>query len=107
MYPLRLCAFCPCGPNAVRKAASLLFLGAVRMPNSVGRGLAPAAASRYPWVQCTSVRLFSLLSVEFPAVFAVLFEAAKAKFAVCENRVCLAKNAERFLRVTRDHNPGS
>jgi hypothetical protein len=49
----------------------------------------------------------SLLSVEIPYVFAVLFEAAKAKFPQCNNRVCLAKNAERFLRVTRDHQPGS
>jgi hypothetical protein len=37
-----------------------------------------------------------LFSVEFPAVFAVLFEAAKAKFSLCNNRVRLSKNAERF-----------
>ena len=49
----------------------------------------------------------SFLPVEYPYVFAVLFEAAKAKFLLCKNRVCLAKNAERFLRVTRDHYPGS
>ena len=40
--------------------------------------------------------------VETPSVFAVLFEAAKAKSALCDSRVCLAKNAERFLRVTRE-----
>ena len=45
---------------------------------------------------------FTLLPVELTAVFAVLFEAAKAKFSLCYNRVCLAKNAERFLRVTRE-----
>ena len=32
-----------------------------------------------------------------PYVFAVLFEAAKAKSAVCNNRACLAKNAIAFF----------
>ena len=45
MYPLGLFAFCSCGPKLFREAASLLFLGAARTPNPVGRGLAPAAAS--------------------------------------------------------------
>ena len=40
---------------------------------------------------------FNFLPVENPAVFAVLFEAAKAKFAVCNNRACLAKNAVAFF----------
>jgi hypothetical protein len=52
----------------------------------VGEGLGPPAASP-----------FHNLSVEIPAVFAVLFEAAKAKFLLCYNRVCLAKNATAFL----------
>jgi hypothetical protein len=53
-----------------------------------------------------------VFSVETPAVFAVLLEAAKAKFLLCNSRVCLAKNAERFYEfgfaefgVARDHNP--
>ena len=33
------------GPKVVREAASLLSLGAERIPNPVGRGLAPVAAS--------------------------------------------------------------
>ena len=40
---------------------------------------------------------FDVLSVENPAVFAVLFEAAKAKSALCDNRACLAKNAIAFF----------
>ena len=38
----------------------------------------------------------AILPVEHPAVFAVLFEAAKAKFTLGSNRACLSKNAERF-----------
>ena len=45
MYPLRLCAFCPYGPKAVREAASLLFCGVARTPNRVGWGLAPAVCA--------------------------------------------------------------
>ena len=97
MYPLGLCAFCPCGPKLFREAASLLSLGAERIPNSVGRGLAPAATPRDPLVWREYAWHFLLLPVELPAVFAVLFEAAKAKPAVCENRVCLAKNATAFF----------
>ena len=64
----------------------MLSRGAVRTPNPVGEGLGPPVAPS-----------FHYLSVEIPAVFAVLFEVAKAKFAVCEDRVCLAKNAAAFL----------
>jgi hypothetical protein len=39
---------------------------------------------------------FDVLSVENPVVFAVLFEAAKAKSALGSNRVRLAKTRERF-----------
>jgi hypothetical protein len=46
--------------------------------------------------QLAFVKHYAFLSVEFPAVFAVLFEAAKAKSALCDNRVRLSKNAERF-----------
>jgi hypothetical protein len=49
---------------------------------------------------------FDVLSVENPVVFAVLFEAAKAKSALCDNRACLAKNAIAFFacnaRSSRD-----
>ena len=38
----------------------------------------------------------AVLSVENPCVFAVLFEAAKAKSALGMNRVRLAKTRERF-----------
>jgi hypothetical protein len=41
-------------------------------------------------------RIFAFLPVEIPSVFAVLFEAAKAKFPQCNNRVRLAKTRERF-----------
>ena len=99
-----LCALCTYGPKVFREAASLLFLGAVRMPNSVGRGLAPAAASRYPLVRCTSVQLFAPLPVELPAVFAVLFEAAKAKFLLCYNRVVFLVTRE-DSRVHRGATP--
>ena len=40
---------------------------------------------------------FDILSVENPYVFAVLFEAAKAKVPLCNNRACLAKNALAFF----------
>ena len=39
----------------------------------------------------------TFLPVENPYVFAVLFEAAKAKFPQCNNRACLAKNAIAFF----------
>ena len=39
----------------------------------------------------------AFLPVEHPYVFAVLFEAAKAKSAIGSNRVCLAKNATAFF----------
>ena len=64
----------------------LLSLGAERRIKAVGEGLGPPAASP-----------FHYLPVELPAVFAVLFEAAKAKFLLCYNRVCLAKNALAFF----------
>ncbi|MBQ8718937.1 MAG: hypothetical protein IJY66_06700, partial [Clostridia bacterium] len=44
----------------------------------------------------------AFLPVEIPSVFAVLFEAAKAKFLLCNNRARLSKNAEAFLCVARD-----
>ena len=45
----------------------------------------------------------AFLSIESPAVFAVLFEAAKAKFLLCSNRVCLAKNATAFFACNTRH----
>ena len=39
MYPLRLCAFCPCGPKLFREAASPLSLGAEIKVKLVGEGL--------------------------------------------------------------------
>ena len=45
----------------------------------------------------TDLHNLIFLSVEIPYVFAVLFEAAKAKFLLCKNRVCLAKNAKAFF----------
>jgi hypothetical protein len=45
---------------------------------------------------------FAFLPAEIPAVFAVLFEAAKAKFALVSSRACLNKNATAFLCVTRE-----
>ena len=84
-----------CGAHAEPRRAGLvsrrcfgviLSRGAVRTPNPVGEGLGPPVAPS-----------FHYLPVEIAVVFAVLFEAAKAKFAVCEDRVCLAKNAPAFL----------
>jgi hypothetical protein len=72
MYPLGLCAFCPCGPKVFREAASLLFLGVERKVKVVGEGLGPPVAPA-----------FHYLPVELTTVFAVLFEAAKAKSALC------------------------
>jgi len=40
----------------------------------------------------------TFLPVEIPSVFAVLFEAAKAKFFLCNSRVRLSKNTERVCR---------
>ena len=51
----------------------------------VGEGLGPPAASP-----------FHYLPVELTTVFAVLFEAAKARIALCNSRACLSKNAKRF-----------
>ncbi|MBR0443410.1 MAG: hypothetical protein IIX15_03630, partial [Clostridia bacterium] len=48
-------------------------------------------------VVCAVLPSSSFLPVEHPAVFAVLFEAAKAKSALCPNRACLAKNAIAFF----------
>jgi hypothetical protein len=45
---------------------------------------------------------FALLPVELIAVFAVLFEAAKAKSALGDSRVRLSKNADAFLCVARE-----
>jgi hypothetical protein len=69
-----------CGAHAEPRRAGLvsrrcfgviLSRGAVRTPNSVGEGLGPPVAPS-----------FHYLPVEIPAVFAVLFEAAKAKSAL-------------------------
>ena len=54
-----------------------------RRAKVVGEGLGPPVAPS-----------FHYLPVELPAVFAVLFEAAKAKFALCGNRVRLSKKRE-------------
>ena len=48
-------------------------------------------------VVCAVLPSSSFLPVEHPAVFAVLFEAAKAKSALGSNRACLAKNAIAFF----------
>ena len=50
---------------------------------------------------------FDVLSVENPVVFAVLFEAAKAKSALCDNRACLAKNAIAFFACSARPQSGS
>ena len=63
----------------IRNIASLLSLGAVQ------KRLA-----------------FAFLPTEIPSVFAVLFEAAKAKSALGSSRACLSKNATAFLCVTRE-----
>jgi hypothetical protein len=49
MYPLGLCAFCPCGPKVVREAASVLSLDTERKVKVVGEGLGPPvpAQSKY------------------------------------------------------------
>ena len=78
------------GPKVFREAASLLSLGAERKVGVVGEGLAPPAAPT-----------FHYLPVELPAVFAVLFEAAKSKFPQCSSRVRLAKRGS-VLRVARE-----
>ena len=72
----------------------MLSLGAEIKVKLVGEGLGPPATSRYPWCGAKVFGFFALLPVELPTVFAVLFEAAKAKFSLCNNRVRLSKNAE-------------
>ena len=48
MYPLGLCAFCPCGPKVVREAASVLSLDTERKVKVVGEGLRSLANAFLP-----------------------------------------------------------
>jgi hypothetical protein len=70
MYPLRLCAFCPCGPKLFREAASVLFLGAERKVKPVEEGLAPpVCAERTPKpVGTGGIRLRMISSRDFGAI---------------------------------------
>ncbi|MBQ8719049.1 MAG: hypothetical protein IJY66_07270 [Clostridia bacterium] len=65
--------------------------------SAVPRRLQRPCGAPTPQVQCEK-----LLSVENPAVFAVPFEAAKARSALGKNRVRLSKNADAFLCVARE-----
>ena len=76
--------------DAVEILLQLLSLGAERRVKVVGESHGPPAASP-----------FHNLSVEIPAVFAVLFEAAKAKYAGCDNRVRFSQTPPAFGGSTR------